>query len=223
MRTVILAAIGLALVAGRPSRCLAEDGWVYRDQTGPVVTLIHLQVVRSDDTVTIESTLSDGDLHRVVTDALRATLRYFFASPARGSAYTATRVGNEIVLEGTLKGKPLSRRIPIDSHPWYESMEWSLQQFAVAAPSAPQVFWVVHPYEARAYLMQAQEEKEESVLVNGRTLEAMRVKVSPWGILSLFWSSLYWFRPSDGAFVRYEGVRGLPGTPKTVVELLKES
>lgn len=58
--------------------------------------------------------------------------------------------------------------------------------------------------------------------MDGRTEEAMRVRVSPWGLLSLFWSSLYWFRPSDGAFLRYEAVRGLPGTPKTVVELIEE-
>ena len=70
--------------------------------------------------------------------------------------------------------------------------------------------------------MQAREEKEEGIPVDGRALEAMRVKVSPWGLLSLFWSSLYWYRSSDGTFVRFEGVRGLPGTPKTVVELIGE-
>ena len=101
-------------------------------------------------------------------------------------------------------------------------MEWSLQPFAVSGSSEPLLFWVVQPYDGQAFLMQAREEKAEDIPVDGRTLEARRVKVSPWGILSLFWSSLYWFRLSDGTFLRYEAVRGLPGTPKTVVELIEE-
>jgi hypothetical protein len=97
-----------------------------------------------------------------------------------------------------------------------------LQPFVVSGSSLPVVFWVVQPFEGYVYLMQARGEKEEAIAVDGRTLEGMRVRVSPRGILAALWSSLYWFRPSDGAFLRYEAVRGLPGTPKTVVELIQE-
>jgi len=51
-------------------------------------------------------------------------------------------------------------------------------------------------------------------------VDAVRLRVVPVGILRFFWSALYWFRPADGRFERSEGVRGGPGTPKTVVELL---
>ena len=172
--------------------------------------------------VTVHSRLSDGDLHNVEMDTSRATFRYDYESPERKTAYSATREGNEIILQGTLKGQPLSRRLPIDSHPWFQAMEWSLQPFVVSGSSQPLVFWVLQPFEGHVYLMQAREEKAEEVPVDGQTLEAMRVRVSPRGILSAVWSSLYWFRPSDGAFLRYEAVRGFPGTPKTVVELIKE-
>jgi len=155
-------------------------------------------------------------------DASRTTLRYAFASPARRTAYTATREGNQISLQGTLNDQPLSRRFRIDSHPWFQSMEWSLQPLILSGSSQPLVFWVLQPFEGRVYLMQAHEERTEEIDVDSRTVEAMRVRVSPWGILSAVWSSLYWFRPSDGEFLRYEAVRGLPGTPKTVVELVQE-
>ena len=219
---MIFTAVGLAILVSRALPVDAQAGGIYRDLTGQLVTMIRLQQETRGEEVTLRSILSDGDLHSVEMDASRATLHYDFDSPGRKTAYSASREGNEILIQGTLKGQPLSRRIPIDSHPWYESMEWSLQPFAVSGSSEPLLFWVVQPYEGQAFLMQAREEREEDIPVDGRTLEALRVKVSPWGILSLFWSSLYWFRPSDGTFLRYEAVRGLPGTPKTVVELIEE-
>ena len=50
--------------------------------------------------------------------------------------------------------------------------------------------------------------------------DSVRIRVSPVGILHFIWSALYWFRPTDARFLRYEAVRGLPGTPRTVVELM---
>ena len=100
-------------------------------------------------------------------------------------------------------------------------MEWELADYAVSGSTQPLVFWVVNPFEARAYQMQAIGESREVIDDNGKSLTAARVRVRPNGFLAPFWSTLYWFRPSDGRFVRYEGVRGLPGTPKTTVELLR--
>ena len=221
VRKELVIAVGLAILLGQSLPAGAQGAWVYRDLTGRMVTIIHLREETRGDETTIHSSLSDGDLHNIEMDASRATFRYNYQSPERNTAYSATREGNEIVLQGTLQGRPLLRKFAIDSHPWFQAMEWSLQPFVVSGSSQPLVFWVVQPFEGAVYLMQAREEKAEEVPVDGQTREAMRVRVSPRGILSALWSSLYWFRPSDGAFLRYEAVRGLPGTPKTVVELIK--
>lgn len=155
--------MGCAILLSRSLPADAQDGWIYRDLTGPLVTIIHLQRETHDGEVTLHSTLSDGDLHSVEMDASLATFHYDFNSPERKTAYSATREGNEILLQGTLKGRPLSRRIPIDSHPWYESMELSLQKLAVSGSPGPLLFWVVHPYEGQAFLMQARQETEEEI------------------------------------------------------------
>jgi len=47
--------------------------------------------------------------------------------------------------------------------------------------------------------------------------------VKPAGILGAFWSSLYWYRPADGRFLRYEAMREGPGTPKSVVEFVGQN
>jgi hypothetical protein len=171
----------------------------------------------------INSLLSDGDVHRVELNEADATIGYHYASPSLKMAYSARREGDELFLEGTFKGVPLSRRISIDASPWFESMEWELGQYAVSGSSQPLVFWVVNPLEARAYQLQATGESTEMIDDNGQSVAGARVRVRPTGFLAPFWSTLYWFRPTDGRFLRYEGVRGLPGTPKTVVELLEGS
>jgi hypothetical protein len=198
----------------------AEPSLLYRDTTGGVQILIHMWVELLPTGSLINSVLSDGDVHRVQVNDEMATLSYRFASPARGSAYLARREGDTLVIAGTFRGAPLSRRISIDASPWYESMEWSLAEYALSGSTQPLVFWVVNPFEALAYEMQAIGESPENIMDNGQSVPALRVRVRPAGLLAPFWSTLYWFRPSDGRFLRYEGVRGLPGTPRTVVELM---
>jgi hypothetical protein len=199
---------------------LAEPVLVYRDMTGSVQILIHIWQELLPEGSLVNSALSDGDEHHVQLDDANATVSYRFASPTQSTSYLARREGDELVLQGTFKGFPLSRRIAINANPWFESMEWSLVDYALSGSTRPLVFWVVNPREARAYEMQAIGESPENILDNGQSVPALRVRVRPAGFLAPFWSTLYWFRPSDGRFLRYEGVRGLPGTPMTVVELL---
>jgi hypothetical protein len=216
-RTFLLV-VGILL--GCATSVLAEPHLEYRDMTGSVEILIHIWKELLPDGSLINSMLSDGDVHRVQLDGSNATVSYRFASPTRGTAYTTHREGDELVFQGTFKGSSLSKRIAINANPWYESMEWSLADYARSGSTQPLLFWVINPFEAQAYEMQAIGESPENIMDNGQSVPALRVRVRPAGILAPFWSTLYWFRPYDGRFLRYEGVRGLPGTPKTVVELM---
>jgi hypothetical protein len=216
-RTILL---GVGLLLGCCASALSEPMLTYRDRTGSVDILIHIWKETLADGSQINSVLSDGDVHRVQLDDTNATMSYRFASPVRRTAYLARREGDELVLNGTFKGAELSRRIPINANPWYESMEWSLADYALSGSTQPLLFWVVNPFEAQGYEMQAIGEGPENIADNGQSVPALRVRVRPAGLLALFWSTLYWFRPTDGRFLRYEGVRGFPGTPMTVVELM---
>ena len=201
-------------------RAHAEASLTYRERTGAREITTVISIERLADGMRIHSLMSDGDTHLVEVNASGATISYRVASPARKTDYAAYREGNTIRVQGTLGGRPLFRVLPIDARPWYETLERSLCGYALSRSATPVLFWIVHPWEARAYLLQGRWEAEQDVQVNDRAVAAMRVRVGPVGVLSLFWSTLYWFRSSDGRFLRYEGVRGLPGTPKTVVELI---
>jgi hypothetical protein len=199
---------------------VAQSSLLYRETAGARQITNRMSEEILPDGFFMRSRLSDGDMHDVRLDKALLTLSYHVTSPARRIDYTVVRTGNVLVVDGMLGGKPISKRITIDSRPWYESFERSAQDFITAGVRVPLVFWVVHPWEANAYLLQARIEGREQVSVNSTRVDAVRVRVAPLGFLRIFWSALYWYRQDDGRFLRYEGVRGPPGTPKTIVELL---
>jgi hypothetical protein len=200
----------------------AQATWTYRDRTGRTESRIEIRVETIDGGRIIQLALSDGDSYHVRLNATGETVRYDFVSPSRRTAYAAIRAGDAILFQGTLDGTPLSRSVRINAKPWYQSMEWSLQPYALSGSSQALVFWVVQPFEAQAYLMQARGEKPETVRVDDHAEYAIRVKVSPSGALASFWSELFWYRPTDGLYLRNEAVRGATGTPKSTVELIEE-
>lgn len=208
---------GLAALCSLPVG--AQEKYIYRERTRDQEIRTTIWETKLPGGSIVNSAMSDGDAHRVQVDESFATQRYTFESPKRNTAYVVVRQGNTLRLEGTLNGRPLLRTVQIDSRPWYESLEWTLQGY-VAASFNSVVFWIVHPFEAKVYLMRAHAEAHESIPVNDRSTDAVRVRVGLAGIGSILWSSLYWFRPMDGEFLKSEAVRGFPGTPLTVVELV---
>jgi hypothetical protein len=100
-------------------------------------------------------------------------------------------------------------------------VERSLQGFAISGSARTIYFWMVLPTEARVFRLKARREGRQVVNVAGQPVEAERVKVTLTGIASFIWSSVYWYRPADGTFLRSESVRGFIGTPKTVIELVE--
>jgi len=197
----------------------AQAPLLYTETTGQrQITNVMTQMILPEGFL-MRSRLSDGDAHDVWLDTTLATTRYHVVSPARRIDYTVTRTGNELDVEGMIGSSHVSRHIAIDARPWYEDLERSARAAVVAGSRTPIVYWIIHPWEGSAYLLQARFEAREQLQVQGALVDAIRVRVSPTGILRLFWSAAYWFRADDGVFVRYEGVRGPPGTPRTVVEL----
>jgi hypothetical protein len=200
----------------------AQASPTYSERTGDREITIRVVQERLPRGVVIRSFMSDGDYHEVEYDDSETTVRYRVASPAKNMDYSAARAGNLIMVQGVVAGKAVSRKLLIDDSPWYQTLEVSLSPYALAGSAQPLVFWIVQPWEARAYLMRAKVEPEQTILMAKASVRALPVRVSPTGLLGLFWSTLYWYRSPDGVFVRYEGVRGLPGTPRTVVELISE-
>jgi len=200
----------------------AQHKLIYREQTGQRVARVEVWEERDPEGSLLRSVMSYGETYSIRNDQEMATMSFSYGNTGQKTFYTAAREGNSIRLEGTLKGKPFSHFSRIDASPLYESVERSLQAFAVSGSSQTIYFWIVLPTEALVFQLMAHREGREVVDVAGTEVDAEKVKVSLPGIASLLWNSLYWYRPSDGTFLRSECVRGIGivGTPMTVLELV---
>jgi hypothetical protein len=197
----------------------AQNKLIFRQQTGSQILRVEVWEDHPTAGRTLQIEMSDGERYRAVYDSSDSVVEFQFEDPAVVTAYSALRLGNMIQIDGVLKGKAVSRTLQVDAHPWFESMEQSLQHYAISGSSQPLLFWCVIPSDATAFLLMARIIGTEEILVNERKIMAVKVKVSLPGIASIFWGVLFWYRPADGTFLRYEGVRGFIGTPKTVLEL----
>jgi hypothetical protein len=201
----------------------AQNKLIYRERTGQKTATVEVWEEQESGGTLLRSTMSYGESYAIWNDDEMATTCFSYGNKDQDTAYTASREGNAIRLEGTLRGTPFVRRSTIDARPLYESVERSLQGFAISGSRATISFWIVLPTEAIVFLLTARREGREVVDVGGRSVDAEKVKVSLPGLASILWSSLYWYRPDDGTFLRSESVRsiGIAGMPKTVLELIE--
>jgi hypothetical protein len=206
--------------------CLQSAGaqglLVYREQTGSRVARVEVSEQQEGEYLLLRTVMSYGESYAIRNGCNMSTLSFTYGNTSDNTSYTATREGSSIRMQGTLKGKPFSRVSRIDTSPLYESVERSLQGFAVSGSTQTISFWMVLPMDAMVFRLTARREGRELVDFAGERVSAERVKVSLPGLAALLWSSLYWYRPTDGTFLRSEAVRGIGiGLPKTVLELVE--
>jgi hypothetical protein len=134
---------------------------------------------------------------------------------------TATRDGNRVLLTGSYKGKRIEKNYPINRYPWSQCAQFSLESF-VRSGDASSRFWAISIHDLDIFEMEARNTGTETVRINGKNIETIRVRIGPTGFASAFWHADYWYRKTDFRYIRYEAVNGMPGTPPTIKELIEE-
>jgi hypothetical protein len=117
-----------------------------------------------------------------------------------GNDLRASRAGNSIHVTGTLKGKPVSRDIRVDSAPWYQIFGPALSDL-LPQDAQGQEFWVVNPDDLSAHKMQVKRAGQEDLKLEAGSVRALRIHFSPAGALSPLWGADFWYRVSDGVWV----------------------
>jgi hypothetical protein len=117
----------------------------------------------------------------------------------------------------------------VENIPWLQT-PFSLARFAVSDKSDI-LFYTATLYDTKeksgaaggsVMKMVARKMKDEPTGKGSDDSAAIKVVITLPGFKSLFWKITYWYRTTDGVVVRYEDVRGGPGTPKTIGTLIKE-
>ncbi|OFZ54173.1 MAG: hypothetical protein A2231_11210 [Candidatus Firestonebacteria bacterium RIFOXYA2_FULL_40_8] len=133
------------------------------------------------------------------------TIEWKCNNPKKNIQVSALRKGNKIILTGTFDKKENNKKeINIDARKWQQVYQLGLMKFAVKEPVGKSIeFWSLNPDEPQnAMVLAAVKESRELIDLHGKKVGAARLKICLAGFLSVFWTGDYWFRLSDGFFVR---------------------
>lgn len=133
--------------------------------------------------------------------------------------YRIHRNQNKLIVTGRVRERTFNAESQsITADPWYQALEPAARRFA-QSDRRSQAFWILLPDTLSLHHMILKDRKAVKLLSGDVELDAVQVRVTFLGWRQYFWSAYYWFRESDGVWLRYEGTNGPPGTPKTTITL----
>jgi hypothetical protein len=227
MKSFLVNATAAALGLGLLSALLPAETLTYREVDGDRRTTHTITIVPAGTGYGVELTSRrDGG------DAVRQTFRvaaglstqgWSFSDPGRRMELAAAVRGGEIVLSGSFQGKKVDERFDADGAPWNQLFQMGLGPFVLSGRKSMSFrsIGTQGPGELKIGKMTVTRQGEEAIELNGRTVAAVRVRISLSGLLSVFWHGDYWYRKSDGRFLRYRG-KNRSGGPVAVSELIEE-
>ncbi len=196
----------------------AEERHLYRETRGDAASTYLWTMAAADDLsrITFES---PRETFVNYCDVNGSTLRWRLQGERIEAQ--ARREGGAIVLVGRREGEPVEQRVEIGDEPWYQPLSYSLRRFARSGNAVTR-FWMLRPDTLAAVRLKAEHAGRELIDTAGGPVLADKVRISTTGLLTGLWKADYWFDAKTSVFLRYEGVNGLPGGAKTVVELVEQ-
>lgn len=223
--SIVRAVIPLLLLAGLYSP-LGSNTLTYREVEGDIVTT-HVLTFTPEESGFLGDLCTrrpGGDVFQTLrVDADLATLAWTFSDPGRRMDLAARVQGQDIVLTGSLAGKRVDRRFSAKGPPWNQLFQVGLGPFALSGEKsmAFRSIGTQGPGELKIGKMSVTRKGEETIEIAGKPVAAIQLRISLSGLLSVFWHGDYWYRRSDGLFLRYRG-RNRKGGPIAVSELIEE-
>ncbi len=177
---------------------------------------IKIEVV-GDTTVIL--TDRGSEKYTIFCDSTGANFRWTTSIPDEKTEITASRRGSFVDISGIFKGDSIHKTLEAGAYLWIQPMALSVSTF-IRSGEEKLDFWMIRPDKLSGMRMTVEKaDKPVEIDVCGAKISAVEVKKTVHGLSSLIWKSHYWFHESDDLFLKYEGVNGIPGTPKTTVEL----
>ncbi|MCX6554153.1 MAG: hypothetical protein NTZ12_03925 [Candidatus Aminicenantes bacterium] len=216
-----------SLLAASSTGTTSAETLTYREVEGDLAVTHTLAItpVAPGYAVELASLGSDGRAVRQTfrTAADLSTLAWTFSDPARQMELAAAVQGDEIVLSGSFNGKKVDKRFPASGAPWNQLFQMGLVPFALSGEESRQFrsIGTQGPGELKIGKFTVTRKDWEKILLAGKEVETIHLRISLSGLLSIFWHGDYWFRKNDGRFLRYRG-KNRPGGPVAVSELLQE-
>ncbi|MBN1869542.1 MAG: hypothetical protein JW847_03080 [Candidatus Omnitrophica bacterium] len=135
------------------------------------------------------------------------TLGFRVVNVSEKTDYTGERRQNSVFIRGQYRGEKIEKTMPIDGRPFYYNPKIGLTAF-VRSGKKQATFWGFQNRELKVYPMRATNGGPDMVSVNDRSVEAVKVYWTVDDFRSAFFKRTYWFRKSDGIFVKQKSEGG---------------
>ena len=216
MKSFFLLALPFVLCAG----LWADEVFTYRVQRDKEIGTIMMTVTQTDDGRTVRESQDRGNEERTAEiDSRNSTSAFHFRNVSAGTDYEAQRAGGKISVTGMLNNRALKREFSVNAEPWYQFPEQALGSVPPFTQAGTK-FWLIDAEECEIHEIEAVPAGMESISLMGAPVQARKIKVSPTGFASLFWSALYWFGPAEEPYLRYETTEGPLRGPRLLIEVV---
>ena len=191
----------------------------YRETTGDAVINHIYQFSFTGGLHHLKTRHSYGTMEYVMDTRLE-TLSWTAFDEDNGTDLQAVRDGKYIHVEGWYSGKRINKKFKVGNDSWIQSAWFVLQEF-VRSDKKKIIFQTFRITDMSLNKMEAKRKQSENIQVGGKKVECVMVQLNATGFLPALWNAKFWFRKSDGRFMYYESIHGIPGfTPLTVIEYL---
>jgi len=132
------------------------------------------------------------------------TLRWTVANAVTATDYAGVKQARRIVIEGRLNGEPVSKELSVDEKPFFAFPKFELTPLAFAEKGASSAFWALRPDTLDAYEMIAVNRGGTAIDLHGEPTAVTAIEWYPANPLLRMFRRTYYYRQSDGLFVKQE-------------------
>ena len=179
----------------------------YDSQTGRVINRFHTRVENIPSGGYKVHWVSEEDDFKIVEDYILGqdyeTLWWHVVDDQRKTDYTGERKRNELFINGLVSGVQIQKIIQLDDKAFYYNPKFGLVDF-VRSEKESETFWGFQHDELKVYPMKATNKGVEVISVGGEDVEAIKVYWTVNDFRSIFFKRAYWFRKSDGLYIKQE-------------------
>ena len=210
-----------------PSILLTKER-VYEEKTGADVVTHRFNMETTDMgyTIFLTTETKEGNVtQEFFLDKKLATVSWNYDDPKAKTKVHAARKDKKITLSGSDRGKGIEKTFAVDELAWNQLFNLGLEQFALNKEDTVK-FWAIGvkgPGNMKITRFKVKKKSKEPILltVGNQKMPAVYMTISLTGFLSMFWTGEYWFRSTDGVFLRYKG-KNKPGAPVSFMQLVTE-
>ena len=221
----ILLLIGLS----HPWKYLVSQSLVYKEKNGNEIFYYDYNYEKKKDQLIARNTKKAGS--RIIEDQVLVldkelkSRRWEYFRPKDNTRAVAEIKGNTVYLNGTHKGKEISKQFELDEYPWIQlfPLNSGLEKFITSSEESIR-FWVIGTEGSADMKMTkyvASKKDEERVFIQNKDYLSIRVNITLAGWKSIFWDGDFFFRKKDGRIIKYDG-DGPPGKSGSVTLLISE-